>query len=137
MKEETGRYILVIDDQRGVRLLLLEVFKGMGIPVRITASGPEAVAVARDGNPSLVLVDMKMPVMDGLDTIIALRAVGILAPCHLMTALGPKDSRVEAALRITGVSLLAKPFDIATVRKVALQMGAIPDQPIQNRTSSI
>lgn len=115
-------YVLVIDDQRGLRLLLAEVLRGMGIPARIAANGQEGIRLAHGEVPFLALVDMKMPGMDGLDTILALRAAGIQCPFRLMTALDGRDPRIRDTLALSGVELLAKPFDINVVRHLLHEM---------------
>lgn len=122
MKVDPGGYVLVIDDQRGLRLLLTELFRLMDVEVRAVANGEEGLAVARESPPCLILVDMKMPGMDGLDTIRAIRKADISTPCCLMTALGEKGTRVQEALQIAGVKLLEKPFDISTVRNLVGQL---------------
>lgn len=118
MEGAPSGYVLVIDDQKGLRLLLTEVLGRMGITVRTAASGPEGIALAREEVPSLALVDMKMPGMDGLDALQALRADGIQCPCRLMTGLDRTDPRTRAALALPAVELLIKPFDVQAIREL-------------------
>lgn len=118
MQVGSSGYVLVIEDQQGIRRLLSEVLRLQGIPVVAVSRGIDGLVAARQQAPDLILVDMNMPSMDGLDTIRAIREEGISAPCHLMTAL-EQTSRIGEALHLPGVELLPKPFDITVVRSLA------------------
>jgi PAS domain S-box-containing protein len=57
--------ILVVDDRWESRQLMIQILKPLGFDVRDTQNGQEAIAVWQDWNPHLVLMDMRMPIMDG------------------------------------------------------------------------
>ncbi|SMD04263.1 response regulator [Sporomusa malonica] len=61
--------ILVIDDQPGIRRLLTEVLQDEGYSVMTAANGYEGIQVATDTKPNVILMDMKMPGMDGIETL--------------------------------------------------------------------
>ncbi|MBE3597042.1 MAG: response regulator [Hydrogenibacillus sp.] len=106
--------ILVVDDQAGIRLLLKEIFERQGIPVILAADGREALNVVRDhpDEVGLILLDMKLPRMSGLDVLRTLRAEGFKTPVLIMTAYGEIDQIYEA--RRLGVdTYLSKPFDVS------------------------
>lgn len=63
----TRKKILIVDDQYGIRLLLFEVFKKDGYKTFQAANGKEALEIVRNEVPDIVLLDMKMPGMDGLE----------------------------------------------------------------------
>lgn len=118
-------YILVIDDEAGIRLLLTELFERSGVPVRAIGSGEEAVRIVQEEKaPFLVLLDMKMPGMDGLETLQRLRQAGLRAHCLLMTAV-IGDQRVRHALDLGPVSILPKPFDVLALRNRVDAMAAV------------
>ncbi|NJL11194.1 MAG: response regulator [Calothrix sp. SM1_7_51] len=59
--------ILVVDDARDSRLLLVKLLTSIGFPTREAANGAEAIAVWHEWRPQLILMDMRMPVMDGYE----------------------------------------------------------------------
>jgi len=109
--------ILVVDDQNGVRRLVQEVFREVGYRVATAAHGQEALALAAVEVPSLVLLDMKMPVMDGLETLRAMRDLYPTVPVIVMTAVGDGD-RVNEALSSGVQNFISKPFDVFELRQM-------------------
>jgi CheY-like chemotaxis protein len=59
--------ILVVDDQEGVRRLLIRWLEHLGFPVRIASSGEQALSMVRDERPDLILADVNVPGMNGLE----------------------------------------------------------------------
>lgn len=109
-----GPLILVVDDQAGVRLLLREVFREVGYRVALAAHGQEAVAMASVELPALALVDLKMPVMDGLETLRALKELDPTLPVLIMTAVG--EGRISELLQNGARDCIMKPFDVFQLR---------------------
>ncbi|MDB4894650.1 MAG: response regulator [Firmicutes bacterium] len=109
--------MLVVDDQLGVRRLIQEVFKEVGFRVATAAHGQEAVAIAAAEVPALVLLDMKMPVMDGLETLRALKSLYPDLIVLMMTAVGDGE-RVNEALSSGAVHCVSKPFDVFELRQL-------------------
>jgi diguanylate cyclase (GGDEF)-like protein len=106
--------VLVVDDDP-VLLRMVQTFllsSDDPYEVLLASSGPEALKVARDEIPDLVLLDLMMPEMDGIEVCVQLRASRstYLIPVIMLTASALHDHRLEA-LR-TGVDdYLSKPFD--------------------------
>jgi CheY-like chemotaxis protein len=67
-------HILVVDDRSESRLLLVEMLKAVGFGTREAASGEEAVTLATEWSPEAILMDLRMPGTEGLQTIRSLRA---------------------------------------------------------------
>jgi CheY-like chemotaxis protein len=120
--------ILLVDDQRDIRSIVgLALGKIGGFKVRVCESGEEALANAAEFAPDLLLLDLSMPVMDGVATLKALRARGLAAPAVFFTArLQPKDVDRYRDLGVLGV--IPKPFDPlklgAQLRELWKQQGA-------------
>lgn len=113
--------VLVVDDQVGVRLLLEEVFRPTSCLVLLAAHGQEALALAQTTAPDIALVDVKMPVMDGIETLRALRSRHPQLPVLMMTAV--EDShRLEECLSLGASRIITKPFDVFQVRALAEQL---------------
>lgn len=107
--------ILIVDDQAGVRRLLYEALCNEGYRVETAASGPEALKKVSVHVLSLILLDIKMPGMSGLDTLEELRKIAPEIPVVMMTAYGELDIITEAKKR--GVQhYIIKPFDLDEVR---------------------
>jgi len=107
--------ILIVDDQAGIRHLLLEALSNEGYRLEIAASGPEALKKISDRGPSIVLLDIKMPGMNGLDTLEELRKIAPETTVVIMTAYGELDIITEA--KKMGVQhYIVKPFDLNEVR---------------------
>lgn len=115
--------ILIVDDQKGVRRLLEELFKKDGWEVQLAADGKEAVERAEEFLPDIILMDMKMPNMNGLEASRIILEKFSDLDIIMMTAYGEMDI-VEEALD-TGVKrCITKPFDIINLRDTINQMAA-------------
>jgi two-component system, OmpR family, response regulator len=105
------RRILVVDDQRVMRSIAeFSLGKMGGFTLHICASGEEALQVAATFMPDLLLLDISMPQLDGVQTLQELRSRGISVPVVFFTA------KVESAdmQRLQGLGALGvvpKPFD--------------------------
>jgi CheY-like chemotaxis protein len=105
-----SRYILVAEDENDLRELLRLALEGAGYSVRAAADGAAALELARSDPPRLLVTDLRMPVMDGLDLIHALRADPRLRglPVVLFTAYAASDPRVGEAAALPGVEVVTK-----------------------------
>lgn len=122
----TGYDLLIVDDQAGVRLLLAEAFLDYGYSIKLAASGMEALAmlpadVSTENIPRLILLDIKMPGLSGLETLKEIRRRNIHVPVVMMTAYGESDIIIEA--KSLGVQqYINKPFDINEIRSLVKGM---------------
>lgn len=113
---DTGIKILVADDQR-VNQRILEVFlRKEGHTVVIASDGSEAVEVHRRERPDLVLLDIMMPVMDGLEAARRINeaAGDIRTPIIFLTAMSDQQTMLEG-LEL-GDDFISKPIDLAILR---------------------
>lgn len=103
--------ILLVDDQRDIRSIVgLALGKIGGFKVKVCESGEEAIASAAEFQPDLLLLDLNMPVMDGVATLRSLRANGLAAPAVFFTArIKPEELGRYSELGVLGV--IPKPFD--------------------------
>lgn len=117
----TAKRILLVDDEPNVvkscaRMLELEGFAVAGV-----TGGKEALDLYRRERFDLVLTDLKMPDVDGLEVLTAVRRLNPGAAVVIFTAYGTKESVVEA-LRLGAREFLEKPLDtkalVATVRRI-------------------
>jgi len=103
------RTILVVDDDERLRDLLAEYLGGRGYTVRTAVDGPAGLELARKGGLDLVVLDIMMPGMDGLEVCRNLRGFSTV-PVIMLTARGDEMDRI-VGLEIGADDYLAKPFN--------------------------
>lgn len=111
---KTNPMVLVIDDQPGIRRLLTEVLSEEGYEVATAANGYEGLQKAKELNPSLILMDMKMPGMDGIEALREMKHIGQGEKVIMMTAYGELDL-INEAKEIGVYAYITKPFDIVAL----------------------
>ncbi|MDQ0418362.1 two-component system, response regulator, stage 0 sporulation protein F [Thermoactinomyces sp. DSM 45891] len=103
--------VLVVDDQYGIRILVKEVFSKYPLQVLQAANGMQALEIVQSERPDLILLDMKMPGMDGLEILRRLKKMDETLKVIMMTAYGELDM-VEKATHLGALAHFTKPFDI-------------------------
>ncbi len=103
--------ILVCDDEELIRWSLCEHLELEGYRTMAVQNGKEALEAVREHAPALILMDLKMPVMDGLSALRALRESDLDLPVIMITAHGGVESAIEAT-RLGATGYIAKPFDL-------------------------
>lgn len=109
--------ILVVDDQMGVRRLLFEAFQQDSYDVELAGGGMEAIDKIKAKEPDVILMDMKMPGMNGLETLREIKKLNCHASVILMTAYGEVEIVAEA-MNLGVKEYITKPFDINELREV-------------------
>lgn len=112
-KTETSK-ILIVDDQFGIRILLQEVFQKEGYKTFTAANGFQALKIVETENPRLVILDMKIPGMDGLEILKRIKTEKPSVKVIIMTAYGELDV-IKEAIHNGALTYFAKPFDINDV----------------------
>jgi two-component system response regulator MprA len=102
--------ILVVDDDRKVLTLMKRGLSFAGYAVDLAADGEEALAHARDHAPNLVILDVMLPGIDGVEVCRRLRAGDVALPVLMLTARGRVPDRI-AGLDAGADDYLVKPFD--------------------------
>jgi DNA-binding NtrC family response regulator len=108
--EYTHMHILVIDDDRAIRDSLRITLEYEGYEIADAATGREGLALVRRETPDLVLLDVEMPGMNGLEVLKGLHTTHQSLPVVLMSAHGVTAIVVEA-MRAGAVDFLEKPFE--------------------------
>jgi DNA-binding response OmpR family regulator len=105
-------HILVAEDQTDIRDLLVMNLRGAGYEVAAVGDGAQALARQLESPADLLVLDLMMPRMDGLEVCKALRAKGSAAPILMLTAKSTELDRV-LGLELGADDYLTKPFSLA------------------------
>ncbi|MDS0134316.1 MULTISPECIES: response regulator transcription factor [unclassified Amycolatopsis] len=130
--------IVIADDEDAVCDSLSRTLRFEGYAVEVAKDGQAALDVIREREPDGVILDVTMPVLDGLETCRRLRAAGNLVPVLMLTARGDVTARV-AGLDAGADDYLAKPFSLqellARVRALLrrARYEAVPEAPADLR----
>lgn len=122
--------ILVVDDEESVRKLLTAVLKKEGYTVETAEDGRQAVEKARLIKPALVIMDIRMPNLDGLSAFKAIREENKEVLVILMTAFAAVETAVEA-VKLGAYDYIIKPFNIDEVKlliKRAMQVQTLTEE---------
>lgn len=128
--------VLIVDDSDQVRALLKRVLEDEGHRVKIASNGVEALSVVSEEVPDLVLLDVMMPVMDGLSTLRRLRSEPSTTelPVIMVTALDTVD-QVVRGLEMGANDYLTKPIQIEVLMarvRTQLKLKRLQDQRLQD-----
>jgi len=107
------RRILLVEDDHDIQIVACLALRDLaGFEVEVCASGPEALALAPDWRPDLVLLDVMMPGLDGPGTLAALRRHPSLSstPVIFMTARAQPNELAEYR-KLGALDVIVKPFD--------------------------
>ena len=127
---QSSRRILVVDDDPGTCALIVDVLTGDGYTVHARLSGERALELLGQERFDLVLADIKMPRVSGLDLLGRIRDRGHDTKVIMMTAYASTESAIQA-LRKGASDYLVKPFSLADLRSrvsEALPQGAKVDR---------
>ena len=110
--------ILIVDDEEPIIEMLATFVAGLGYTPLVAQNGQQALDLARERRPALIITDLMMPIMNGADLILTLRAEAaaqgqVSPPIVLLTA----GSR-RAASQLSVEAVLLKPFDLTQLEQV-------------------
>jgi two-component system, response regulator, stage 0 sporulation protein F len=128
--------ILVVDDEGPVREVLTEYFATEGYDVESATSGLEALNAIRGGRADLVLLDVRMPGLDGVQVLRRIRELTDSLPVIMVTA-NEDVGLARETLKLGAFDYVAKPFDFdyldravaAGLARVATQVADAPTAP--------
>lgn len=112
MREEK---ILVVDDEKNIRLTLSQVLETAGFEVDTAANGEEALRMIEEKDYRVVLLDLKMPGMDGMEVLRKITETRPDIRFVIITAHGTVESAVDA-MKMGAVDFLQKPFTPTEIR---------------------
>jgi DNA-binding NtrC family response regulator len=120
--------LLVVDDEPSIVWALTRLGRDLGHVVASASSAEQAFSAAATQAPELIMLDVRLPGLDGLAAMARLRELAPNAPIIIMTAFGDLKTAV-AAVRNGAFEYLVKPFDLAKVQRAWERALAIHDRP--------
>ncbi|MEN6373982.1 MAG: sigma-54 dependent transcriptional regulator [Smithella sp.] len=103
--------LLVVDDDQSMRAALYESLSSCGYEVETAENGSDALAKFKEGQFAVVVTDMRMPMMSGMDVLRGIKKVSPQTPVILITAYGTVNTAVEA-MKEGAAEFIMKPFSL-------------------------
>jgi DNA-binding NtrC family response regulator len=134
-----GKPVLIVDDEKNIRLTLSIAIENMGLEIDTAMNGEEALAKLSQKDFGLMLLDLKMPGMDGMEV---LKRVAEIRPdirIIIITAHGTIESAVDA-MKLGAVDFIQKPFSPEQIRQLVskvIDREKIDDQKVTDYDSYI
>ena len=107
--------VMVVDDEESIVWSFKKLIEGMGHTFSSAATAEKGIEIARKEQPDLVVMDVKLPGMDGLTAIEELQRISARAKFIVITAHGTLDTAVRA-VKLGAVEYLPKPVDLDQAR---------------------
>ena len=112
--------ILIVDDDAQLRQSFEKVLAAEGHTVKTASSGEAAIALVQSEVPDLVIMDVRMPAMSGLEAFRAMHDIEPKLPVIIMTAFGTTDTAIEAT-KLGAFEYVLKPFEIPDILALIAQ----------------
>ena len=109
--------ILVIDDEKDICNLFREILTSEGYIVLTALDGMRGLKIAEEKKPDIVLLDLKMPKMDGIEVLRRIKKIDKNIIVIIITAYGTMDT-ARMAMKLGAYDYITKPFDINYVKAV-------------------
>ncbi len=123
--------ILVVDDAKAVRLLAQKAMAPYDCEMSEAANGYNALFLMEKGLPGLIILDVNMPVMDGLELLTLLKSKPALAAVLVIMLTSPADHGVSAQLMALGIrGTVMKPFTAAALAEKVRSVLALEPLPL-------
>jgi DNA-binding NtrC family response regulator len=109
--------ILIVDDEKNIRLTLSEALSAIGLEPATAINGEEALAKLKEKDFDLILLDLKMPGIDGMEVLQKVSSIRPDIRIIIITAHGTIDSAVEA-MKLGAADFIQKPFTVDEIRSL-------------------
>jgi DNA-binding NtrC family response regulator len=131
--------VLIVDDEYNIRLTLSRALETLKVNIDTAANGEEALAKLKEKEFTLILLDLRMPGMMGMEVLQRLREIRPDIRVIIMTAYGTIESAVEA-MKLGAVDFMQKPFAPAEIRELVsrvMNRGKLDEQKASDYASYI
>ena len=117
----TGKPVLIVDDEKNIRLTLSQSLESLELETDTAVNGEEALAKLKEKDYGLMLLDLKLPGMDGMEVLRRLREIRPDIRVIIITAYGTIESAVDA-MKLGAVDFIQKPFSPKEIRGLVSQV---------------
>lgn len=117
MNQNKNIIIGIVDDKPTIRNLLEEFFQQEGFTVYTADDGKKAIILVQEVSPHILLMDLRMPDMNGVEALQEIKKIRPEQLVIMMTAYGEEDI-VEQAIKLGACDYISKPFDLYELAKV-------------------
>src|SRR5512136_776721 len=131
--------VLIVDDEKNIRLTLSQALEILEVETDTAADGEEALAKLKEKEFGLILLDLKMPGMDGMEVLRRIREIRPDIRIIILTAYGTVESAVEA-MKLGAADFIQKPFAAEEIRELVsrvLDREKIDEQKTADYASSV
>lgn len=126
------KIVLVVDDEKNIRFTVVHALKSDNVIVESASGGVEGLRKFQERNYDLLLIDLRMPGMTGLEMLREIRKTDpAFPPAVIITAYGLPEQLLEAA-SLGAIDYIRKPFSIRTIRSLVdeiFERMELPSQP--------
>ncbi|MDW7671570.1 MAG: sigma-54 dependent transcriptional regulator, partial [Bacillota bacterium] len=122
--------ILVVDDEKNMRWAISRALEKEGYEIHEASNGQEGIETFERFRPDVMLLDLKMPVMDGMEALTHIRKTNATTPILMLTAHGTMETAIEA-MKLGAMDYLSKPFDVEELKvqiRKALHVSELEEQ---------
>jgi DNA-binding response OmpR family regulator len=116
-----AKRVLIVDDEKNIRFTLPLALDPLGLETDTAGDGEEALRKLREKEFALILLDLKMPGMDGIEVLRQVRKIRPDIPVIMITAYGTIENSVEA-MKIGAVDFISKPFTPERIRDLVCRV---------------
>ena len=134
-----GKPVLIVDDEKNIRLTLSQSLESLELETDTAVNGEEALAKLKEKDYGLVLLDLRLPGMDGMEVLRRLREIRPDIRVIIITAYGTIESAVDA-MKLGAVDFIQKPFSPKEIRGLVSQVmdrGTLDEQKVVDYASFI
>jgi DNA-binding NtrC family response regulator len=124
-QQDEGAFVLIVDDDQNSCTVLKNILEKRGHEVGIAHKGEEAIEMAKNKVYKVILIDMKLPTINGLETYFAIKEVNPEAIAIMMTGYRQEmEDLVDTALKNSAYTCLYKPIDMSELIKLVDELWA-------------
>ncbi|MCB1213958.1 MAG: sigma-54-dependent Fis family transcriptional regulator, partial [Deltaproteobacteria bacterium] len=132
-EKSQNKKLLIAEDENTLRQILAELFSEKGLEVEVASDGQSAWEALQNKEYPVALLDIKMPLLSGLEILSRTKERGLSTQILIMTAQDSMENTIEA-IKGGAFDYLAKPFELAEVEKLVEQAWqAWQQQSVQKR----
>lgn len=134
-----NRNVLIVDDEKNIRLTLSQALEALDLKTETAVNGEEALEKLEEKDFGLILLDLKMPGIDGMEVLHQVRETRPDIRVIIITAHGTIESAVEA-MKLGAVDFIQKPFTPKEIRELVSQVidrEKIEEQEVEDYDSYI